>query len=121
VVLPKIEVFPLKRRDLAQAKTEASGNLAHRAIRLLQERNTSSKPVQSQNGRGLSGPAAIFHTNRLQAKLLDRTESCPSAGIYLPEFGFRHEADMLEKLVRWGDGPPAAESQSHLVRMLLKY
>jgi hypothetical protein len=121
VVLPKIEVFPLKRRDLAQAKTEASGNLAHRAIRLLQERNNSSKPVQSQNGRGLSAPAAIFHANSLQAKLLDRTDPCPSARIYLPEFGRRNEADMLEKLVRLVDGPPAVESRSHLVRMLLKY
>jgi hypothetical protein len=107
VVLPKIEVFPLKRRDLAQAKTEASGNLAHRAIRLLQERNNSSKPVQRQNGRGLSA--------------LDRTDLCPSARIYLPEFGRRNEADMLEKLVRLVDGPPAVESRSHLVRMLLKY
>jgi hypothetical protein len=37
----------LKHRDLAQAKTEASGNLAHRARRLVQQRTNSSKPVQS--------------------------------------------------------------------------
>ena len=34
LILFKIEVVPLKRRDLAHAKTEALGDLNHRAIRL---------------------------------------------------------------------------------------
>src|SRR5579859_1224054 len=34
LILLKIEVVPLKRRDLAHAKAEALGDLNHRAIRL---------------------------------------------------------------------------------------
>ncbi len=36
LILFKIEVVPLKRRDLAHAKTETLGDIGHRAIRLFQ-------------------------------------------------------------------------------------
>jgi hypothetical protein len=35
LILFKTEVIPSKRRDLAHAKTEALGDVCHRAVRLL--------------------------------------------------------------------------------------
>ena len=49
LIVLKVEVIPLKRRDLAHAKTEALGDLHHRAIRLAQCREDEFELFHSQN------------------------------------------------------------------------
>ena len=53
LVVFKIEVVPLKRRDLAHAKAEALGNLYHRAIRFTQRRNNVLELVHCQDDGAL--------------------------------------------------------------------
>src|SRR5271163_2348909 len=64
LMLLKIEVVPLKRRDLAHAKTEALGYLDHRAIRLTQCRNDEFEFAHSERGWTLPALAATFHANQ---------------------------------------------------------
>src|SRR5882757_10473907 len=58
LILLKIEVVPLKRRDLAHAKTEALGDLNHRAIRLAQCRNNKFELLHSQDDGALPALAS---------------------------------------------------------------
>jgi hypothetical protein len=64
LMLLKIEVVPLKRRDFAHAKTEALGDLNHRAIRLTQCRNDEFEFAYSERGWTLPALAATFHANQ---------------------------------------------------------
>ena len=79
LVFVKIEVVPLKRRDLADAKTEALGDLYHRATRLFQCRYDDFELLHSQRGRTLPALAAAFHANqRYWVSLL--VEDFPACG-----------------------------------------
>jgi len=64
LILLKIEVVPLKRRDLAHAKTEALGDLNHRAIRLTQCRNDKFELLHSKNDGALPALASTLDTNQ---------------------------------------------------------
>ncbi len=64
LVFVEIEVVPLKRRDLAHAKTEALGDLYHQAPRLLQSRNDEFELLNSQSGRTLPALAAALDANQ---------------------------------------------------------
>src|SRR5271170_6160877 len=64
LMLLKIEIVPLKRRDLAHAKTEALGDLNHRAIRLTQCRNDKFEMLHSQNDGAQSPLASTPDTNQ---------------------------------------------------------
>ncbi len=56
----KIKVGPLKRRDLAHAKTEALGDFNHRAIRLAQCRNDEFELLHGQNDGALPALASAL-------------------------------------------------------------
>jgi hypothetical protein len=64
LVFVEIEFVPLKRRNLAHAKTEALGYLDHRAPRLLQCRNDEFELLDSERSRALPALAATFHANQ---------------------------------------------------------
>src|SRR5271155_567295 len=64
LVFLKIEVVPLKRRDLANAKTEALGDIHHRAIRLFQCRYDDFELLHSEGSEALPALAAAFHANQ---------------------------------------------------------
>src|SRR5665213_4170878 len=79
LVFVEVEVVPLKRRDLAYAKTEALGDLYHQAPRLLQSRNDEFELLHSQRGRTLAALTAAFHANqRYWVSLL--VEDFPACG-----------------------------------------
>lgn len=62
--LSKIEIVPLKRRDLVHAKTETLGNLYHRAPRLLQCRDDEFELLHSERSWAWPALAATFHANQ---------------------------------------------------------
>ena len=64
LILIKIEVVPLKRRDLAYAKTEALCDVNHRATRLAQCRYDEFELVHSQNHGALPALRSAFHANQ---------------------------------------------------------
>jgi len=64
LVFVEIEVVPLKRRDLAHAKTETLGYLYHRAPRLLQCRDDEFELLHSERSWALPALAAAFHANQ---------------------------------------------------------
>ncbi|NYF80651.1 hypothetical protein HDF17_002971 [Granulicella arctica] len=63
LIFLKIEVVPLKRRNLAHAKTEALGDLDHRSIRLPQCRNDKFELLHSQDDGALTALAAALDTD----------------------------------------------------------
>ena len=78
LALLKIEVVPLKRRDLAHAKTEALGDLDHRAIRLAQCRNDMFELFHSERDGALPPFAAAANTdesNRI-SPLIEKFPPC---------------------------------------------
>ena len=64
LILFKIEIVPLKRRDLAHAKTKALGDLNHRAIRLTQCRHEKFELLHSQNDGALPALATALDTDQ---------------------------------------------------------
>jgi hypothetical protein len=69
LMLLKIEVVPLKGRDLAHAKTEALGNLYHRAIRLPQCRDDEFELLHSQNDGALPALASALDRDQVDGFL----------------------------------------------------
>ena len=63
LILLKIEVVPLKRREFAHAKTETLGDLDHRAIRLTQSRDDKFELLHSQDDGTLPPLASALDTN----------------------------------------------------------
>ena len=64
-ILFKIEVFPLERRDLADAKTEALCNNHHRSVRFLQECEDGVELLHSQHSGALPPFRAVLDPNDL--------------------------------------------------------
>ena len=87
----KIEVVPLKRRDLAYAKTEALGDIDHRAIRLFQYRYDGFELVHSEHGWALPALAAAFHPNQRNGVSLSG-EQLPARGALVHQV--HHASDM---------------------------
>src|ERR1700739_3499164 len=64
LILFKIEVVPSKCRDLAHTKTEALGDIDHRAIGFLQQCDDGFKLVHSENRGALTALAAALHAHQ---------------------------------------------------------